>query len=66
MDDAFERLSQIQKSNINKQMFGFAYKCVATSGYNSPIHEIVLQATKDCPHLAPDLMRYCRLVSSIK
>ena len=67
MDAAFNRLTLIQRENVNKQMFDFAYKCVVMSKENPDILKaIIANETKDCPHLAADLTRYCRLVNSVK
>ena len=67
MDQAFDRLTMIQKNNVNKQMFVVAYNCVIQSrGDPAILQELVSHQTADCPHLAPDLIRYCRLVESVK
>ncbi len=64
---AFNRLTEIQKSNINKNFFRIAYNCVAESkGDSSKLNELILTQTKDCPHLTSDLIRYCRLVELVK
>lgn len=67
MDDAKDRLTFIQKSNINQPLFKLAYKCVTLSGGNPDrLLVIVKKETNEDPKLAPDLLRYCRLVDSIK
>jgi hypothetical protein len=67
MDDALNRLTFIQQSNINKRMFSLAYSCVTLSGGNPDrLVGIVKEKTYGQPNLAPDLLRYCRLVDSIK
>jgi hypothetical protein len=61
MDNAFGRLTDIQKQNINKHMFEIAYKCVASGNTEQAIHDV----TRDCPHLEADLRRYCKLVEKV-
>ena len=67
MDAAFDRLTQVQKDNINKHMFEFAYKCVAKSeGDIEYLRQIVREETNSSPHLEKDLLRYCNLVNNVK
>ena len=66
MEEAFDRLTQIQKENVNKQMFSAAYACVVRSrGDEEALKTIIRIETEDCPHLTADLTRYCRLVKSV-
>ena len=66
MDAAFDRLTEVQKRNVNKQMFVVAYGCVVRSkGDPDALARIVQSETADCQHLEPDLIRYCRLVQSV-
>ena len=66
MDAAFDRLTQVQKDNINKHMFEFAYKCVIKSeGDIEYLKQIVREETSSSPHLEKDLLRYCNLVNSV-
>lgn len=64
MDAAFDRLTKIQQNNVNKQMFVFAYECVAKSR-NEALERIIDQETVAQPHLRADLVRYCRLVQRV-
>lgn len=67
MEEAFDRLSTIQKENINKNMFIIAYECVVRSnGNDKMLQAIIDKKTEECPHLKSDLLRYCRLVDKIK
>ena len=69
MEAAFDRLTQVQKDNINKHMFEFAYKCVIksdSSGNIEYLKQIVREETSSSPHLEKDLLRYCKLVNSVK
>lgn len=67
MDEAFDRLTPIQKDNVNKQMFAFAYECIAKSNGNSEVlQQIIDEETANFPHLKQDLVRYCKLVESVK
>ena len=67
MDAAFDRLTPIQKDNINKQMFVFAYECIAKSKGNSlRLQQIINKETVDHPHLRQDLIRYCKLVKNVR
>ena len=67
MDAAFDRLTQVQKDNINKYMFEFAYNCVIrSSGKTEYLKQIIHEETRDSPHLEKDLLRYCKLVNSVK
>ena len=71
MDTAFDRLTQVQKDNINKYMFEFAYKCVTKSdseagGKTEYLKQIIREETSNSPHLEKDLLRYCKLVNSVK
>lgn len=67
MDAAFDRLTEIQKDNVNKQMFVVAYGCIARSKGNPVILERMIdEETASCPHLKADLTRYCKLVDSVK
>lgn len=67
MDAAFDRLTQIQKENINKQMFVVAYNCIAKSkGDPELLERIVCKEATEYPHLLQDLKRYCKLVNSVK
>lgn len=67
MDAAFDRLTHIQKENINKQMFVVAYNCIAKSkGDPELLSRIVDEETADCPHLKQDFIRYCKLVNSVR
>jgi hypothetical protein len=67
MDAAFDRLTPIQKDNVNKQMFVFAYECIAKSKGNPEVlQQIVDEETTNYPHLKQDLIRYCRLVESVR
>lgn len=61
MDNAFGRLTGIQKLNINKNAFEIAYKCVASGNTEQSIRNV----TRDCPHLEADLRRYCKLVERV-
>ena len=67
MDEAFDRLTIVQKDNINKQMFQIAYACVVKSkGDEEELRVIIQKETERDPHIASDLERYCRLVLSVK
>jgi hypothetical protein len=67
MDAAFDRLTQVQKDNINKYMFEFAYNCVIrSSGKTEYLKQIIREETRNSPHLEKDLLRYCKLVNSVK
>ena len=67
MEAAFERLTWIQKININRQMFVVAYDCVARSkGDPEALQRIIEEETASCPHLKFDLARYCKLVNSVR
>ena len=67
MDTAFDRLADIQKQNINRRMFAIAYLCVVQSkGDPDVLMSLILRQTESCPHLTPDLIRYCRLADSVK
>lgn len=67
MEAAFDRLTLIQKENINKHMFSVAYNCVVKSKGNCDILSYLIhQETANCPHLASDLARYCKLANSVK
>lgn len=67
MDAAFDRLTWIQKNNINKHMFVVAYDCIAKSkGDIECLKRIIDEETASCPHLKHDLIRYCKLVNSVK
>ncbi len=69
MEAAFDRLTQVQKDNINRHMFEIAYKCVARSDGNIEyLKQIVSNETSvsNFPHLEKDLLRYCKLVLSVR
>lgn len=67
MDATFDRLTFIQKDNINKQMFVFAYECIVKSKGNSlRLQQIINKETVDNLHLRQDLIRYCKLVKNFK
>lgn len=67
MEAAFDRLTRIQKENVNQQMFAVAYGCVARSrGDPEALEQAIDEETSNCPHLRADLVRYCRLVDSVK
>jgi hypothetical protein len=67
MDAAFDRLTPLQKDNINKQMFVFAYECIAKSKGNPDIlQHVINEETVDHPSLRQDLIRYCKLVESVR
>ncbi len=67
MDAAFDRLTDVQKNNVNKQMFVVAYGCIARSKGKPDVLELLIQQeTSSCPHLRADLRRYCKLVDSVK
>ena len=67
MDAAFDRLTPIQQDNINKQMFVFAYECIAKSKGNSlRLQQIINKETVDHPYLRQDLIRYCKLVENVR
>jgi hypothetical protein len=67
MDEAFDRLTWVQKNHINKQMFAVAYNCVARSKGNAVLLERAInEETAVCKHLKNDLVRYCKLVNSVK
>lgn len=67
MDAAFDRLTPIQKENINKQMFVVAFNCISKSKEDTVLLErIVEKETENCPHLKQDLIRYCYLVYSVR
>lgn len=67
MEAAFDRLTWIQKNNINKRMFVFAYNCIIKSkGDAEYLERIIDEETASYPHLKPDLIRYCKLVNSVK
>jgi hypothetical protein len=67
MDAAFDRLTPIQKNNVNKQMFVFAYECIAKSKGNSlRLQQIIDKETVDHPYLRQDLIRYCKLVENVR
>ena len=66
MEAAFDRLTTVQKKNINKHMFAVAYNCVVKSkGNPEALLSIVREETSNCRHLEPDLVRYCRLVQRV-
>lgn len=66
MDAAFDRLTDIQKENINHDMFIFAYNCIAKSKGNiDTLKHIIDEETLSCPHLRNDLARYCKLVGNV-
>ncbi len=67
MEAAFERLTEIQKENINQQMFVFAYNCLTKSKGDPSVLEFIIDSeTANCPHLRADLVRYCKLVNRVK
>ncbi len=67
MDEAFDRLTIVQKDNINKQMFQIAYACVVKSrGDQEELRAIIRKETEKDPQIASDLERYCKLVLSVK
>ena len=67
MDVAFDRLTDVLKDNINKQMFEIAFDCVKESnGDFELLKRIVNEKTKKHPDLKNDLMRYCRLADRVK
>ncbi len=67
MDEAFDRLTDVQKENINHDMFIIAFNCIARSKYDhSLLERIIVEETIDCPHMLPDLKRYCKLVESVR
>lgn len=67
MEEAFDRLTIVQKDNINKQMFQYAYACVVKSrGNQEELRAIIQKETEKTPQLASDLERYCKLVCSVK
>ena len=67
MDEAFDRLTDVQKENINHDMFILAFNCIAKSKYDPVLLErIIAEETTDCPHMLPDLRRYCKLVESVR
>jgi hypothetical protein len=67
MEAAFDRLTSVQKDNINKYMFEVAYKCVVKSEGNTDyLKQIVRNETRSSPHLEKDLFRYCKLVSTVE
>lgn len=67
MNSAFERLTEIQRDNINKPMFIIAYNCILQSrGDSDLLTKLIIEKTKECPHLTSDLIRYCRLVEKVK
>ena len=66
MDEAFDRLTEVQKYSVNKVAFAVAYTIVAKHGdQNTDLRSAVLQETSSCPHLTQDLFRYCRLARSV-
>ena len=66
MEAAFERLTEVQRRNVNKRMFVVAYDCVVRSkGDPEALLQAVRRETADCRHLEPDLLRYCRLVQRV-
>jgi hypothetical protein len=66
MDDAFDRLTYIQKMSVNRAMFAFAYNIVVQSrGDNSKLEDAISRETSRAEHLRADLIRYCRLVQSV-
>lgn len=67
MDEAFDRLTDVQKENINHDMFIIAFNCIARSKYDhSLLERIIAEETIECPHMLPDLKRYCKLVESVR
>ena len=67
MDAAFDRLTDVQKENVNRQMFVVAYGCIARAKGNSQaLERLIEEETSSCPHLRADLRRYCRLVDGVK
>ena len=69
MEAAFDRLTQVQKDNINRHMFEVAYKCVVRSEGNTEyLKQIVRKETSSSnfSHLEKDLLRYCKLVLSVR
>jgi len=67
MDAAFDRLTDIQKENVNQEMFVIAYSCIARAkGDPQALERLIEEETSSCPHLRADLRRYCRLVDSVK
>jgi hypothetical protein len=66
MDAAFERLTEVQRANVNRHMFRVAYECVVRSkGDQDALLHIVQSETEGCRHLEQDLLRYCRLVQRV-
>lgn len=66
MQEAFERLPAIQQRFINRPLFEKAYSCVAVSkGNDNALIQIIREEVADCPHLEPDLLRYCKLVKRV-
>lgn len=66
MEAAFDRLTIIQKDNINHDMFITAYNCIAKSkGDPGILENIIRDETTSCPHLKADLTRYCKLVNIV-
>ena len=66
MEAAFERLTEVQRANVNKHMFRVAYNCVVRSrGDHEALLRIVHSETESCRHLEQDLLRYCRLVQRV-
>ncbi len=67
MDAAFDRLTDVQKENVNRQMFVVAYGCIARAkGDPEVLERLIEEETSSCPHLRADLRRYCKLVDSVK
>lgn len=74
MNSAFDRLSPIQKANINRDMFDRAYRLVAERGDDCSLDDMLDALRKDFaedeiqkhPGLLYDMRRYCRLIKSIR
>ncbi len=68
MDAAFDRLKpRIRSDNVNRKMFEFAYECVSRAkGDHDALQRIIEEETEEYPHLKNDLVRYCKLVQSVR
>ena len=77
MDNAFDRLTPIQRLGVNRKMFELAYVIVTTHKDEENIRKIVekkvnellanqtFPASKLRQNLMADLTRYCRLAKSV-
>ncbi len=65
MEDAFDRLTNIQKQNINKATFYVAYDIVSTHNQLINLKFAIFAEAERIQCTPADLLRYCRLVRSV-